>query len=236
MEPLEVLDNPVLWALSEGHRPLAQSAGLASRYPASISPFVGLREPTAKAFSDLLDLVPAGDTVALLSTAPIDVPHPWQTLRSRTIEQMVCTELSDTTPIETPRTLDSADVPEMLALTAATEPGPFLPETIRIGHYVGIRSADGRLAAMAGERLSLDSFTEISAVCTDPDFRGHGYGLALVRYLTDRILRQGRVAFLHVKNENRAKALYERIGFQVRRAIVLTVVARGGDGDGLPGV
>jgi len=226
MELLEVLDNPVWWALSERHRALAQSTDLASRYPANVSPFVAMRTLTPEAFSELLRLVPAGDTVALLSTAPIDVPEPWQTLRSRTIEQMVCSELLDTTTIQTPRTLGDSDVPEMLALTAATEPGPFLPETIRMGHYVGIRSAEGRLAAMAGERLSLDRFTEISAVCTDPDFRGHGYGLALVRYLTDRILRQGRVAFLHVKNENRAKALYERIGFQVRRAMVLTVFAR----------
>ncbi len=139
--------------------------------------------------------------------------------------------LRESAATEPPQTLGQADVPDMLALTAATEPGPFLPETIRMGHYVGIRSAgirsdDGRLAAMAGERLKLDKFTEISAVCTDPDFRGRGYGLRLVQYLTERVVRQGKVAFLHVKTENRAKALYERLGYQVRRAIVLTVIAR----------
>ena len=66
----------------------------------------------------------------------------------------------------------------MLALAAATEPGPFLPETIRMGRYFGTRSRDGRLMAMAGERLRLNGFTEISAVCTHPDFRGQGHARA----------------------------------------------------------
>ena len=52
----------------------------------------------------------------------------------------------------------------MLELTAATEPGPFLPQTIRMGSYFGIRASNGRLAAIAGERLKSTGFAEISAV------------------------------------------------------------------------
>jgi hypothetical protein len=44
------------------------------------------------------------------------------------------------------------DAPEMLALARLTEPGPFLPRTHVMGRFLGIR-IDGRLAAMAGERM-----------------------------------------------------------------------------------
>jgi predicted GNAT family acetyltransferase len=114
----------------------------------------------------------------------------------------------------------------MLALTAATEPGPFLPGTIQMGDYFGIRSKQGKLIAMAGERLKLVGFTEISAVCTDPEYRGQGFSRALVTFLAARILAEEKLPFLHVKSENGAKSLYESIGFQVRRTVHLTVVTR----------
>jgi predicted GNAT family acetyltransferase len=115
----------------------------------------------------------------------------------------------------------------MIALTAATEPGPFLSETIRMGRYYGIRSDDGRLVAMAGERLKLAGFQEISAVCTLPEFRGRGLARQLVVFLVAQIVREGRVPILHVKGENNnAKRLYEKLGFRVRRALQLTVISR----------
>jgi predicted GNAT family acetyltransferase len=113
----------------------------------------------------------------------------------------------------------------MLALTAATEPGPFLPRTIELGKYFGIRSDDGRLAAMAGERLRLPGFTEISAVCTHPDFRGRGYAKGLVAMLAAKIMTEGKTPFLHVNPENGAKVVYQKIGFQLRTRIRLTVIS-----------
>jgi predicted GNAT family acetyltransferase len=114
----------------------------------------------------------------------------------------------------------------MIALAAVTEPGPFLLQTIQMGRYFGIRSSDGRLIAMAGERLKLNGFTEISAVCTSPEFRGQGHARGLVEFLVAQTLAEGKVPFLHVKEENGAKLLYEKIGFRVRRAIQLTVIGR----------
>jgi predicted GNAT family acetyltransferase len=122
--------------------------------------------------------------------------------------------------------LGQADVPEMLALTAVTEPGPFVEATIRMGRYFGIRSSDGTLAAMAGERLRLDGLTEISAVCTDPRFQGRGHARELVTYLVALLASEGKVPFLHVKSENGAKSLYEKLGFRVRCEMRLTVLAR----------
>jgi predicted GNAT family acetyltransferase len=220
----DVLDNPIWFALSTQHESLALSQGSARRYPKAVSPFAALLKPTPDAFTDLQALVQPGERVALFTASPLDVPTSWQVDVARWIEQMTC----ETSPAEQPiqsLPLSPADVPEMLALTAATEPGPFLPGTIELGRYFGIRSDDGRLAAMAGERLRLSGFTEISAVCTHPDFRGRGYAKALVTMLAAKIMTEGKMPFLHVNPDNGAKVVYEKIGFQMRTRIRLTVIS-----------
>jgi len=112
--------------------------------------------------------------------------------------------------------LGESDVPEMLALTRLTKPGPFGKRTHEMGEYWGIRQ-NGELIAMAGERLRLPSYTEISAVCTHPDHLGHGHATALISMLIQRIRSRGEQPFLHVRPENtRALQLYERLGFEQR--------------------
>jgi GNAT superfamily N-acetyltransferase len=86
--------------------------------------------------------------------------------------------------------LTQADVPEMLALTKLTNPGPFGSRTHEMGDYFGIRIGE-TLAAMAGERLKLPGYTEISAVCTHADHHGHGYASVLIATLIDRIFNRG---------------------------------------------
>jgi GNAT superfamily N-acetyltransferase len=219
------LDNPIWFSLTSGHQSLARSAGLARRYPSDVSPLSALAEPTPRAFADMTALVGPDESAGLFTIQPIDVPADWNVARTRWIEQMVCTKLA-TTPSITPLALGPSDVPDMLALTAVTEPGPFLPQTIRMGRYFGIRSPDGRLAAMAGERLRPGIFTEVSAVCTHPDFRGRGYGRELVSFVAGLIIGEKRVPFLHVKTENSAVELYKKVGFSVRRSICVTLVTR----------
>src|SRR4029077_20530813 len=163
----ESLDNPIWFALTTEHRHLARSHGLARRYPPDVSPLGGLLHPTNDAFAHFQRLVSPGEHVALFTASPFDVPADWQVDRSRWIDQMIC-EASLVPPLVAPLPLATTDVPEMLELTAATEPGPFLPQTIQMGNYFGIRASDGRLAAMAGERLQSTGFSEISAVCTHP--------------------------------------------------------------------
>jgi predicted GNAT family acetyltransferase len=221
------LDNPIWAALTTSHAAIARSHGDARRYANSVSPLAGLREPTVAAFSDLSALVGPEEQVGLFTTEPLDVPSAWQVTRSRSIEQMVCTQFAQR-PSATPLMLTQVDIPEMIALTAATEPGPFLPETILMGRYFGTRASDGRLIAMAGERLKLNGFTEISAVCTDPEFRGQGHARALVAFLVAQAHEEGKVPFLHVKAENGAKSLYEKLGFRVRCDIHLTVLGHAG--------
>ena len=113
----------------------------------------------------------------------------------------------------------------MLALTALTKPGPFAERTIRMGRYYGLRSPDGRLMAMAGERMTSSDFTEISAVCTHPEFAGRGLGRILVSHVLAQLLAEGRQPILHVKTENDgAKRLYERLGFRANGVMSFVVM------------
>jgi len=161
----------------------------------------------------------------LATRRKMDVPLGWKVVRSRPLDQMVCDRpAADITGLDL--RLGVEDVPEMLALAQATDPGPFSEGTIRMGRYYGFRSADGRLAAMAGERLRLTGYTEISAVCTHPAFRGRGYARALVAGLAAQALAETCIPFLHVKTENGARGLYEALGFRVRRSVQLTVLTR----------
>ena len=121
--------------------------------------------------------------------------------------------------------LASADVPDMLELVAATQPGPFLERTIELGTYLGLRR-EGTLVAMAGERMHLDGWTEISAVCTLPAFRGQRFASRLVNDLIARIRTRHERPFLHVMTSNTpAIAVYEALGFTARRSATITVLA-----------
>ena len=137
--------------------------------------------------------------------------------------QLVGTHL-ETRPFAEAVELTAADVPEMLDLVGRTEPGPFLPRTIELGTYLGVRR-DGALIAMAGERMHPPGWTEISAVCTDPAFRGQGLATDLVRAIGHGIRGRGEEPFLHASDANgRAIELYLAIGFELRRTSQLTLV------------
>ncbi|SDT12061.1 GNAT family N-acetyltransferase [Microlunatus soli] len=119
--------------------------------------------------------------------------------------------------------LGPADVPEMAALTAATQPGPFLPRTIEQGGFIGIRD-HGRLVSIGGYRCQLDDAVEISTVCTAPEARGKGHASRLIRALVRRIEASGRRAILHTGEDNAARGLYESLGFELVAKPVFTTV------------
>jgi predicted GNAT family acetyltransferase len=219
---VSALENPVHAALTSRQRGIALAHGGARRYPFELGRFAGLDSP--RAFPDLLTLVEPGGTVAFATSAQLDLPGEWELLRARQIEQMVAVQRPEP-PRHQPVVLGAGDVPEMLELAAVTDPGPFFVRTIELGLYLGIRD-EGRLVAMAGERMLLDDYTEISAVCTAPSHQGHGYARSLMAALMHKVLDEGREPFLHVKQENGARQLYERLGFRTSRYLHLTLVRR----------
>jgi GNAT superfamily N-acetyltransferase len=224
---MDLLDLPIWNALTTDHAAFALGEGLARCYPSDMSPLAGMRDGSPEAFADLRELVAPDGRVGMFTPEPLEVPDDWTIVGERWIDQMV----SDGPVPELARggpelvELGEGDVPEMLALTAATQPGPFAARTYAMGRYLGVR-VDGRLVAMAGERLRLAGATEISAVCTDPAFTGRGYARALMVPLMATAAADGQLPILHVKTENGAKHLYEKLGFRVRRAIRLTSIRR----------
>jgi predicted GNAT family acetyltransferase len=122
--------------------------------------------------------------------------------------------------------LGARDSPEMLELATLTKPGPFGPRTRELGYYVGIRD-EGKLVAMAGERLKVPGYTEVSAVCTHPEHTGKGYARMLMLDVMRRIRKHGETPFLHVRQDNtRAVELYERLGFKTRVILHYAILRR----------
>lgn len=156
----------------------------------------------------------------------IHPPKEWRILAREMLPQLVFAGSALQPASVESSALGSDDSAAMQALTRLTKPGPFGPRTHELGGYCGIWR-DGRLAAMAGERLHPPGFAEISAVCTHPDFTGQGLAAALVTAVARRILERGETPFLHVRSDNaRAIALYQRLGFRERRRLHLLVVQR----------
>ncbi|WP_316188258.1 MULTISPECIES: GNAT family N-acetyltransferase [unclassified Bradyrhizobium] len=222
-EQRAALDRPVWSALTTGHRALAQGAAHARRYPAAIAPFAAMSDDGDAAWSELADLAKE-DVVAIVTPAPPgDVRGLGVRLRA-SVRQMVAVGVVDPVGDAAVEVLDQRDIPAMLELTARTKPGPFLARTHELGCYIGIRDGE-RLAAMAGERMRLDGFTEISAVCVHPDYRGRGYAQRLVTALMTAVRGRGETPFLHVIEDNHAAiALYERLGFVSRATLCFTVL------------
>lgn len=219
------LDNPAWASLTGFHAHLAKIVGGAARLPADVGMFVGLSDPADEgAWADLGNLVGGEDVLVVGVPA---VPDGWDAPMTVDGVQMVATkQLGE--PDEEAVRLGPADVPEMLDLVRRTEPGPFLPRTIELGTYLGIRR-DGVLAAMAGERLRVPGWTEISAVCTDPAYRGQGLASRLVKAVAAGIEGRGETPFLHTSAGNtNAIRLYEGMDFQLRRAISFRLVRQEG--------
>jgi ribosomal protein S18 acetylase RimI-like enzyme len=211
------LDNPAYSSLTGPHAHFAERRGNALRYPVDVSPFVALPDaPAAQDWADIAALVGPGGIVPL---AGVGVPPPqgWEVLFRGSGVQLVDDGIA-AAPDEEAIQLTAADVPEMLALVERTKPGPFLPRTIELGTYLGIRR-DGELIAMAGERLHPPGWTEISAVCTDAGYRGEGLATRLVHAIADGIRARGETPFLHAAAGNtNAIRLYESLGFKLRRS------------------
>jgi predicted GNAT family acetyltransferase len=217
------LDNPVWQALTGPQRHFGIGEGRARRYQPDISPIAALENPLAsESWTALADIVEVGETIGLFGTRSESVPDGWETEWRDPFLQMICTQTSFRAPIRGTtalviRELHLSDGAAMVALAGLTQPGPMEERTVTLGRYLGIFDGNASLIAMAGERVRLDGFTEVSGVCTHPDHRGKGYANVLVAALTKQIVERGDTAFLHVKDGNSGAArVYEKLGFSVR--------------------
>ena len=227
MSDIHPLDHAVWSALTGRQASIAIVEGGARRYDPAYAVFAAVKDGSATSMHGLGRLVAAhGDVAMLQPDAPSGAPG--VAVHSRDLGvQMTAERL---TPAPAPAfdmvPLSDADGPEMLALATLTQPGPFFERTHQLGDFFGVKE-DGRIVAMAGERMKPDGHTEVSGVCTHPDHRGRGYAGALMRLVAGRILDRGETPFLHAYASNTgAIALYETLGFALRREVLMTRLTR----------
>lgn len=226
------LDRPVWASLTTLRQHLSEGNALARRFRPDVNLFAAAADDSPAALAALADLVPPGDTVFIAQVPEVVVPPGFTLQKHGLIVQMLATRrLSDEPEADDDlaralRPLGDADAPDMLALAQLTEPGPFLARTHTTGTYLGLRE-QGRLLAMAGERMRLPGYCEISGVCTHPDARGRGLARRLSAAMARLIEARGEQPFLHAWQTNQAAiTLYESLGFQVRAQVNAVVLQR----------
>lgn len=228
---LDRLRNPIWHALTTEHAYLAEGSGAARRYPIAIGPLSGMSDTSEASYEALREVAGPGGVVGLFLEEKPAPPAGWTLTRDGAMYQMIY--LKPTAPdagagaaqiVE----LGDADRDEMVALATLTKPGPFDARTMELGTFFGVRDA-GRLVAMAGMRLHLPRFTEVSAVCTHPEARGRGYGNALTAKVAAQILAGGKMPILHLFAANvSALRVYESVGFTINRNLELAVLKNEG--------
>jgi GNAT superfamily N-acetyltransferase len=225
-----LLDNPIYSSLLTEHRSLALAERAARRYPPAIGPLAGTPDQSLESYDALRVLAGPGGVLALFFPDPPALPAGWSLFRGGVLTQMICR-----VPRPLPansfaagvglRKLGAADVPAMVELATLTEPGPFRERTIELGNFYGIFEG-GRLLSMAGQRMRVPGFVEVSAVCTHPDARGRGYAGILMSEVMRDISAERATPFLHAFADNPAVGLYQKLGFTHRRTFQLAVIQR----------
>ncbi len=221
------LDRPVWGALTTEWVALAEGDGSALRLDRGHGVFGAAVDRSVESLTALAALVPADGELWLVERDAWPAPPGTRIERAAGLVQMVCEQPSVASPpafeIDD---LTDADAGEMLALATLTRPGPFVRHTNRLGHFVGVR-VGGELVAMAGERMKLPGWSEVSGVCTHPDHRGRGYAAGLMRAVAARMIARGETPWLtSYANNAGAIALYETLGYRHRADMVATVLVR----------
>jgi GNAT superfamily N-acetyltransferase len=220
----EALDNPIWHALNTHHARLASGNARAKRYHPLVTPLAGMADQGAGAFDALATVLGPQPMVGLFLDRPAEPPSNWDVLQAHPIRQMVWAGSSVRAAADEITPMTATDVAEMVALADLTKPGPMFERVLALGSYFGVRDG-ARLVAIAGERLHLTGYTEVSGVCTHPEYRGRGLANKLISTLVARILARSETPFLHVKTDNiSAERLYETLGFRTRRLINLGVL------------
>jgi ribosomal protein S18 acetylase RimI-like enzyme len=220
-----LLDN-IIWHSLAGPQAIHACGTVAARrYAPGFSPIVGFADQQRPDFAALAPYCEPGEHFYCDGWDGA-VPAGWNIDTESTMYKMIWDgAMPDLDEADEPVRLGKGHAAQALELAHLTQPGPFGLRTIELGDYFGY--FDGaRLVAMAGERMHAGGLREVSGVCTHPDFLGRGLARRLMARLIRRELQRGEIPVLHVMCDNdRAHALYQRIGFRDHRVSVVRVVS-----------
>jgi len=211
------LNNPIWTALNSGSASFAYGNGTVRFIDRRIGFFAGIPRYDAEHLDQLYAEMDSGMRVIVFTPGFLELDAKWKVRNDNALLQMVFEKPSLNLSLDASiRALAAADVPEMLALTQLAKPGPFLANTIDFGGYFGF-FVDGRLVSMAGTRLAAGPYTEVSAVCTHPDFVGRGLAQRVLPHVLNYVQQKGQIPYLQLYPDNLpAYRLYQRLGFVAR--------------------
>ena len=213
------LENVIWQALTTRQAQFAEACGEARRFMREVTLLSAFSELSDRGYESLAEMVGLQGTAALFLDEPYADRKGWEVVATAPLLQMISDNgvAGHSDPAFEIAELGLQDSAEMIELTSLTKPGPFGRRTHELGNYVGIRR-NSKLVAMSGQRLQVPGYSEVSAVCTHPEHTGKGYAAALMLEVMRRIRNRGETPFLHVRGDNtRAIALYERLGFRIRK-------------------
>lgn len=222
---IEKLDNPAWYSLTETHNGFTLGNDDLKRYDPEIVSFAGFNVEKENIFLQLDQVFNPNESFFLFNKFPA-LPANYRIETVVQCLQMVCETAVQVAVTENIVQLDETNSEEMFSLVSEVFPGYYLPNTRLMGDYFGIFK-DGKLVAMAGERLRMYGLTEISAVVTHPAYLGRKYAQQLVTNLNDKNLLAGIIPFLHTGSDNeRAIKIYELLGYKKRRIMPVTKIIR----------
>ena len=208
------LDNPIWEALNGRQAEFAIKGDGVLKYRPDVFIFAGIPDDSPNTIEKVAELYKQGEFMGLMGFK-LDIEPFFKRVFDVQAYQMLADKVPEYKSVNYVK-LTKDDSPQIEELVELTKPGPYRPNVIELGNYVGIKE-DDKLVAMAGERVKLDGFTEVSLVCTHPDYRGKGYAKTLSGVVIEDIIDRGDVPFLNVMAHNTiAFNLYNKLGFTTR--------------------
>ncbi|WP_235588003.1 GNAT family N-acetyltransferase [Sphingopyxis sp. H115] len=228
MTPAHPLDRPV-WSMLTGRQAhLAQGDACAVRIDRDYGVFGAAVDAGAEAQAALAALVPGNGELWIVEGECWPLPRGTREVKRAVLVQMVADRRPPAPRAGEPEivALGEADAAEMAVLADHAKPGPWGPKTHRYGPFFGIRE-QGRLLAMAGQRILVPGMAEVSGVATWEDCRGRGLARTLIGHVMREMVARGETPFLHSYADNAgAISLYESLGFCIRREVHVLAIAK----------
>jgi len=211
------LDNPVWHSLSETHKKFSIDYNGIKFYHPDYCPFGGFEttENISKHIDDYSKLV---DNFFVVGNKP-ELSNDLTLKKELVCLQMIINQKILSEIKEEITVLGSEHIDDLFHLVTLVQPRYFKKKTALLGNYYGIFK-NGKLVSVAGERMQMDGFVEVSAIVTHPEHTGKGYAKQLIAHTVNNFFGHNKIPYLHVTEKNSgAINLYEKLGFIKRRKI-----------------